>query len=245
MAIVLISDVHLCADRPAVTELFLSFLEETARTSEGLYILGDLFDGWVGDDAAEPEDKRVLAGLRVLTDAGVPLWVMQGNHDFLYGAGFAAETGCRFLPDPYLLDHGGRRTVLTHGDLLCTNDVAYQHFRKVVRDPLWQAKQLAEPPAVRRALAKNLLSLSHTHTAEKEDTTMAVSQATVASFLRDQAATRLIHGHTHRPAQHRFWLDGQEVDRIVLPHWDVDAHGNATGGYVRCTPETHEIILLL
>jgi UDP-2,3-diacylglucosamine hydrolase len=231
MAILFVSDLHLGAECPATTAAFLAFLVGPARQAEGLYILGDLFELWIGDDAPQPEDLPVLAALRELTDTGIPLQVMHGNRDFLYGERFATTTGCRLLLDPYLVDLYGTPTLLMHGDLLCTDDHDYQRFRRVVRDPHWQAAQLAQPAAIRLALARRLREQSHLHTAGKAEAIMDVNQATVEATLRTYSVFRLIHGHTHRVAHHRFLLDGQEAQRIVLPDW------YAGGGYLECTGE--------
>ncbi|CAK0769787.1 UDP-2,3-diacylglucosamine hydrolase [Gammaproteobacteria bacterium] len=238
MASLFVSDLHLCAEQPATTAAFLAFLAGPAQTAEELYILGDLFDRWIGDDAPQPEDQPVLAALRVLTDRGIPVWVMHGNHDFLYGARFSADTGCRLLPDPSVIDLYGTPTLLMHGDLLCSDDVAYQRFRKMVRDPAWQAEQLAKPVVVRQGLARDLQAQSRAHTTNKDQAIMDVSQAEVESVLRAHSVYQLIHGHTHRPAHHRFLLDGREAQRIVLPNWrtqgDAREKDNMRGGYLAC-----------
>ncbi len=252
MATLFVSDLHLSAERKPVTDSFLAFLAGIAREAEGLYILGDLFDRWLGDDAAQPEDRRVLTALRTLTASGVPLWVMSGNHDFLYSSRFASETGCELLPDPYVLDLYGTKTLLMHGDLLCTNDIPYQNFRKMVRDPAWQATQLAKPVAARLEMARELLSLSHIHTAAKDDATLAVNQDAVESRLRAYDAQLLIHGHTHRPNHHCFLLDGKEALRIVLPDWHMNESTGKTdketgyerGGYLRVTAHKRETLPL-
>ena len=250
MTTLFVSDLHLCAEHPAITESFLSFLAGPARQAEGLYILGDLFDRWIGDDAIQSADRIVLSALRTLVQSGVPLWIMPGNHDFLYGARFLAETGSQLLPDPYVFDRYGTPTLLMHGDLLCTQDVSYQTFRKMVRDPDWQAAQLAKPVAVRAEIARELLSLSRTHTTHKCDAIMQADQATIESFMRTHRVHRLIHGHTHRPACHHFLLDGHAAQRIVLPNWNTEYSANGEepkgtcgeGGYLRVSANRHELL---
>lgn len=239
MTSLFVSDIHLHAERPATTAAFLSFLSGPALVAKELYILGDLFDQWIGDDAPQPENRSVLTALRRLTDDGISVWVMHGNHDFFYGARFAADIGCQLLTDPYLMDLYGTPTLLMHGDLLCTNDVSYQKFRKQVRDPTWQAEQLAKPAAVRLALAREIQTQSHIHTAGKDKSIMDVNQSTVESILHAHGAYRLIHGHTHHPAYHDFPLNDKMARRIVLPDWlameDTKENNGSRGGYLECT----------
>ncbi|CAK0768459.1 UDP-2,3-diacylglucosamine hydrolase [Gammaproteobacteria bacterium] len=246
MAILFISDLHLRAAYPATTINFLAFLAGPARIAEELYILGDLFDLWIGDDAPQPEDQPVLTALRTLSDSGIPVSIMPGNHDFLYGSRFAEYVGCRLLSDPCVIDLHGTRTLLMHGDSLCTNDVSYQHFRTMVRNPVWQAEQLIMPAEARLLLAKDLQMRSRVQTMGKNKEMMDVNQSAVESALRVHAAYCLIHGHTHRPADYRFALNGQEARRIVLPNWraddDVRNNGKTQGGYLECTKKECRIL---
>jgi len=225
-----ISDLHLCAARSSAVEDFLAFLSGPARLAEKLYILGDLFEYWIGDDAPLPEYLPVLDGLRALTQSGVWLGIQPGNHDFLYGETFCAATGVHLLSDPWVIDVYGVRTLLMHGDLLCTEDVAYQRFRAMLRDPDWQAVQLAKPVSERIALAKTLQGQSRVHKVEKTEQLLDVHFPEVEARLRSTGALRLIHGHTHRPGKHAFLVDGQKVERIVLPGW----FGEQQGGYFEC-----------
>ncbi len=219
MSTLFISDLHLSGQRPAITELFLDFLRQRARSAEALYILGDLFEAWIGDDAVLPDYQPCVDALRTLADSGVPVYIMQGNRDFLLGEGFAAMSSATLLPDPSVIDLYGEPTLLMHGDTLCTDDVAYQQFRAMVRDPQWQAALLAKTPQERLAMAREYREISQAQTAQKAETIMDVNQEAVAAALREQGVHRLIHGHTHRPALHDFTLDNAPARRIVLGDW--------------------------
>lgn len=220
MATLFISDLHLSGERPRITQLFLSFLRDRARAAEALYILGDLFEAWIGDDAVLPEHRVVLEALHALADAGVPVLVMHGNRDFLLGPGFESMSGARLLAEPALVDLYGSPTLLMHGDTLCTDDEAYQKFRAMVRDPQWQADLMAKTPGERVALAQQYREMSAAETAQKTEDIMDVNQGAVERTLREHNVTQLIHGHTHRPAIHEFSLDDRRtVKRIVLGDW--------------------------
>jgi UDP-2,3-diacylglucosamine hydrolase len=214
-----ISDLHLDDARPQITELFARFLASEARDAEGLYILGDLFESWIGDDDDAALPARAAHALRALRDSGVPIHFMHGNRDFLLGADYAARAGMTLLADPTVIDLDGERTLLMHGDMLCTDDVEYQKFRMLVRDPAWQAQFLAKPLAERRAFAAQARGESRKQTAMKAAEIMDVNQAAVESAMRTHGVRRLIHGHTHRPATHRFAMDGTSAERIVLGDW--------------------------
>jgi len=219
MSILFISDLHLDPSRPDITETFLEFLSNEARTADGLYILGDFFEVWIGDDDPDPHHAQVMAGLRELTDAGVPAYFMHGNRDFLIGDGFARQTGCQLLADPTVIDLNGVPTLLMHGDTLCTDDVEYQQFRRVVRNPEMQRAFLAKSLEERRALAARARGESEASTQEKADAIMDVNQQAVENVMRKYGVTQLIHGHTHRPAIHRFTVDDLQMTRIVLGDW--------------------------
>jgi UDP-2,3-diacylglucosamine hydrolase len=231
-----ISDLHLSLDRPDTVDLFLRFLAGRARSAQRLYILGDLFDAWIGDDDDSPPGPAVRAGLRALTQTGTACLLLHGNRDFLIGRAFGRETGCTLLRDPATIDLDGTLTLLMHGDLLCTDDVAYQRFRRRMRNPLLQRIFLWKSLASRRAVAADYRSKSGAATAAKSEQIMDVNDQTVRTYLRRHGARTLIHGHTHRPADHRLTLDGREVARLVLAEWHPD-HGEvlvyADGGFRR------------
>jgi UDP-2,3-diacylglucosamine hydrolase len=215
-----IADLHLCAERPAINELFLHFLRASAADADALYILGDLFEYWIGDEAvAQREFAPLIEGLRELTDGGTPVYVVRGNRDFLLGAGFERASGCRLLPDPTCITFGGTRAVISHGDALCTGDLDYMHFRALVRHAEWQREFLAKSVEERMAIARSFREASKNSTAAKKPEIMDVAQTAVDSLLRRVGMRTLIHGHTHRPADHRFTLDGHAARRIVLGDW--------------------------
>lgn len=219
-----ISDLHLAPERPATVELFLGFLRGRARQAGSLYILGDLFDAWIGDDDDRPPYPEIRQSLRALTDAGTQCAIMHGNRDFLIGKHFTRETGCTLLKDPALLDLAGCPTLLMHGDLLCTDDLPYQRFRKRIRNPLVIQLFLWRSLARRRTMADGYRHRSGQAMAEKPIDIMDVNQTTVEDYMRRHGATHLIHGHTHRPAEHRFELDGRSAVRHVLAEWHKN-HG--------------------
>ena len=219
MTTLFISDLHLDPARPEITAQFLEFLAGEATTAEALYILGDLFEVWIGDDDPEPEKRRVVAGLRRLTDSGVPCFVMHGNRDFLLGPGFAADTGCRVLDDPTIVHLHGSRILTTHGDALCTDDVSYQRLRTTVRDRGWQAMFLALSVGQRLALATEARAGSKEHVARASEAIMDVNPDAVTRAMRAADVELLLHGHTHRPKVHDLIVDGRSAQRIVLGDW--------------------------
>ena len=220
MVTLFISDLHLSAERSAIIDLFRRFLRERAPRSDALYILGDLFEYWIGDDAiAHTGYVPVVSGLRALTDAGVPVFVMHGNRDFLLGRDFEVASGAQLLPDPTVIDLYGESVLLMHGDTLCTDDVAYQKFRVMVRDPDWTGRFLARSLAEREGIVRGLRETSKAAMATKDAEIMDVNQRTVDSAMREHRIQHLIHGHTHRPAQHEFQLNGTRARRTVLGDW--------------------------
>ncbi|MBV8877000.1 MAG: UDP-2,3-diacylglucosamine diphosphatase [Gammaproteobacteria bacterium] len=219
MARLFVSDVHLDAAAPQATEQFLSFLREQAAAAEALYILGDLFEAWVGDDDEEPGNERVCRALRELTSGGVACFALHGNRDFLLGAGFCARSGCRVLSDPVITQLDGERVLLTHGDALCTDDHPYQELRSMVRDRTWQQRFLALPRAHREQLADEARQGSRRHIARTVPDIMDVNGAAVAAAFRAARVQRIVHGHTHRPGVHRLEIDGTARERIVLGAW--------------------------
>lgn len=220
-----LSDLHLAPERASAVSAFRAFCEGPARAAAEVYILGDLFDWWVGDDQLrEPFASAIAATIRGLTQAGVPVYVARGNRDFLLGERFAAATGASLLPDRQLVDIDGTRTLVSHGDELCTGDVAYQQYRARIRDPQAQRRLLRLPLAVRRLIARWLRSKSRDANALKPESIMDVDAGSVAATLRDYGVTRLIHGHTHRPATHAIDVDGRACERIVLADWHDHGH---------------------
>jgi UDP-2,3-diacylglucosamine hydrolase len=214
-----VSDLHLDPGSPGASTQFAEFLLRIARAADALYILGDLFEAWIGDDDDEPYLQEVCAALSRLSGAGVACYVMHGNRDFLLGSGFQARTGCRLLEDPVIVDLYGERVLLTHGDLLCVGDSAYQRLRGVVRHRRWQRRFLRLPLAVRRTLAREARAGSSQHTRTTAAYIMDADDNAVRSVMRACGVHTLIHGHTHRPGVHAFDLDGVPARRIVLGAW--------------------------
>lgn len=214
-----ISDLHLDPDAPEITEQFLGFLEGEARRAEALYILGDLFEVWLGDDDPEPSKAAVKAALRRLTAAGVPCHLMHGNRDFLIGGDFCRDTGCRLLRDGATVDLYGEPVLLMHGDVLCTDDVGYQRLRRVVRNPLVQGIFRRLSLERRQSLAARLRAGSREHVMSTAPEIMDVNATAVAEAFRRSGVRTLVHGHTHRPAIHEVSLPDRAARRIVLGDW--------------------------
>lgn len=219
MTALFISDLHLHADRPSGIRQFLRFLQTDATEASALYILGDLFEAWIGDDDTDPPHAAIIAALAALSSAGVPCYFMHGNRDFLVGNRFAAETGCRLLEEWHVATIEGQRVLLTHGDLLCTDDTPYLALRATVRNPVWQKDFLSKPIGERRAIAEDLRRRSRTETAAKPAEIMDVNEAAVIAAMREHGVGLLLHGHTHRPCVHQLAVDGQPAVRIVLGAW--------------------------
>jgi UDP-2,3-diacylglucosamine hydrolase len=222
---IFISDLHLSPERPETVGLFLRFLSRRAPSAHGLYILGDLFDTWIGDDDDTPPYPAVITALRQLSDSGTRLYFQHGNRDFLVGRRFARASGCTLLRDPMRMDLCGTPTLLMHGDLLCTDDIAYQRFRRYARNPLLTRLFQLRSLEARRAIAADYRMRSGAATAAKPAEIMDVNQGAVERCLRRFGARQLIHGHTHRPARHDFLLDGAPATRWVLPEWQGDRGG--------------------
>ena len=220
MATLFIADLHLDPARPQITRLFESYLaSDEVRRADALYILGDLVEAWIGDDDDAELPRRIADATRGVSDAGVPVYFMVGNRDFLLGQTFARRAGMTLLDDGIVHDVQGRPTLLMHGDTLCTDDVAYQAVRRQVRTPEWQAQILSMPLEARRAFAAKARADSKAHTGSSAESIMDVNGDAVAEAMRGAGVTRLIHGHTHRPAVHEFELDGKAAQRIVLGDW--------------------------
>jgi UDP-2,3-diacylglucosamine hydrolase len=215
-----ISDLHLSEERPAANEQFIDFLEGKARSADALYILGDLFEYWIGDDDLAEPFNAVMAGmLRGVTGNGVPVYLMHGNRDFLMGERFCAATGAALLSDPSVHEIQGVQTLLAHGDTLCTDDVEYQAWRRIARSDAWQRDFLSKSREERRNTIMGLREKSKTVTQAKPAAIMDVNDAAVAQALRQHGVTRLVHGHTHRPGRHELTVDGRPAERWVLPDW--------------------------
>ncbi len=219
MATLFVSDLHLDDARPHIVADFERFCAGEARKADALYVLGDLFEAYVGDDDDAPLNARIADALRGTTDAGVPVRYLAGNRDFLLGEDYASRCGMELLSDGSVIDLCGTPTLILHGDVLCTDDTAYLEFRRQVRDPGWQAAFLARPLAERRAFAAQARDASRAHTSSTNMAIMDVSAAAVEGAMRNAGVARMIHGHTHRPAIHDFMLDGAPAQRIVLGDW--------------------------
>jgi UDP-2,3-diacylglucosamine hydrolase len=215
----LISDLHLDPAAPGIQRQFLEFLEGEARSASALYILGDLFEVWLGDDDPAPASRTIVQSLRALTDAGVTCFVMHGNRDFLIGQRFCRETGAQLIEDGTVVEIHGDRVLLLHGDVLCTDDVSYQRLRRIVRNPAVQWIFRHMSLARRRALAQKVREGSRMHVDTTEAQIMDVNAEAVANAFRESGVGTMIHGHTHRPAVHSLEVDGSPVQRIVLGDW--------------------------
>jgi len=231
MTTLFISDLHLSPTRPRIVEAFFGLLESEAAGADALYILGDLFEYWIGDDAAQPLGyEPVIRAIRGLSDAGIPVYFMRGNRDFLVGARFAADTGCQVLSDPTVIDLYGEPTLLMHGDFLCTDDIEHQKFRRMVDDPDWQRDFLAKPVETRMQMARDARVQSREHKDSVTMEIMDVNADAVHRAFENHGIRLLIHGHTHRPAIHDA---GDETGRrrIVLGDWYEHS------SILRCTPD--------
>ena len=232
-----ISDLHLCASRPRINQLFFDFLATTARSADRLYILGDFFEYWAGDDDIDdPFNRSIVDAVAALVSSGVSIFLMHGNRDFLIGEKFCHAAGVSLLQDPSMIELNGIRTLLMHGDTLCTDDVEYQKFRRQVRDPLWQKQFLSQPLAQRKAIIEDLRRRSETEKQTKSMEIMDVTPSSVEAVLREHSYPQLIHGHTHRPAKHIHHLDGNLCERWVLRDWYEG------GGYLRCDGSGNKVI---
>ncbi len=229
MSTLFISDLHLCSSRPEINRSFFSFLEREARHAEALYILGDLFEYWVGDDdLGDPFNASVAAALARLVGSGVPTYLMHGNRDFVIGEAFARASGVTLLPDPALLSLYGRSVLLMHGDTLCTLDQEYQAFRREARSETWIRDLLNQPLTQRKTAIEALRRRSEQEKRSKPAEIMDVAPAEVKATLRRHGYPRLIHGHTHRPARHVHRVDGHACERWVLADW------YKAGSYLAC-----------
>jgi UDP-2,3-diacylglucosamine hydrolase len=237
----LISDLHLSQERPHITDRFDEFLKGAARAAGALYILGDLFDYWIGDDelrppGADPVAGKVAAALRKLAQGGTTVYVMHGNRDFLLGGDFFSASGAQPLADPSVRVVGGVETLLMHGDTLCTDDLDYMAWRGTVRSPAWQAEFMATPIEERRARSRALRIESEARKRTKSAAIMDVNLEAVRETFRLHAVARLVHGHTHRAGHHELEIDGRRCERWVLPDW------YETGGYLQAEKGTARLV---
>lgn len=215
-----ISDLHLDETRPDITHAFLTLLKDLQGQASQLFILGDFFESWIGDDESTPLQHTISAALRALSNSGTELLLMHGNRDFLIGEQFARASGCHLLDDPSVILHGTERVLLMHGDSLCSHDANYMKFRATIRNPNFLAPFLKRPLEERRSTAAQLRAMSKQNNRQKAADIMDVNPDEIPQALRAANAHLLIHGHTHRPAIHRFELDGQPSARVVLGDWD-------------------------
>ncbi|MEP7155729.1 MAG: UDP-2,3-diacylglucosamine diphosphatase [Betaproteobacteria bacterium] len=231
MTTLFISDLHLCEERPSISALFAQFMNDIAPGAKALYILGDLFEHWLGDDQLDhdPLARDVASRLAKLAAEGTEIFFMHGNRDFVVGPRFASEAGLTLLADPTVITTGDDRFLLLHGDTLCTDDVAYQQFRKQVRNPAWQAVALAKPYAEREQIARSIRQRSDVEKSIKAEAIMDVNADAVSAAFAEHQYPIMIHGHTHRPAKHELIVDGQTCIRWVLQDW------HDFGGYLAMT----------
>jgi len=233
--ILFISDLHLDSAYPDIKQQFLQFIQKDARGSDALYILGDLFEVWLGDDDDNPDHQIIIQQIKELVDQGTPVYIQHGNRDFLLGKQFELHSGARLLPDPQLIDIYGQQALIMHGDLLCTDDTEYQQFRKMVRDPDWQAQTLQLSLEKRKQLAKSIRSQSQQKIKLKADDIMDVNQQAVEQTMSDYTCELLIHGHTHRPAIHKLNVNQVPATRIVLGDWYDQ------GSVLRCNKQGYKL----
>jgi UDP-2,3-diacylglucosamine hydrolase len=238
MTTLFISDLHLDASRPHITRQFLEFLEREAASAKALYILGDLFEAWIGDDVSDDVGDAVADGLAKLHSRGVPCFYIHGNRDFLIGDAYARRARMTLLPDPSIVEIAGKDVLLMHGDSLCTDDRAYQEFKAQVRDPSWQRQFFARSIREREQFAARARAESQRYTRSARDTLMDVNADAVVDILRHSGTLRLIHGHTHRPARHEIDVNAKTAERIVLGDWYEQ------GSVLRVAPDRIELTTL-
>lgn len=235
MTTLFISDLHLDDRRPETTTLLQKFLLEEAADADALYILGDLFEFWLGDDVPSQCSVAVARALSRLSANGVPCYFMHGNRDFLLQEIYAGQAGMKLLPEEHVIELYGERVLLMHGDSLCTDDIDYQQLRAVVRNPAWQQNTLSKTPQERLQMALQMREASAEHTGNKDMSIMDVNQDEVISAFERHDVLRLIHGHTHRPATHDLEVNGQSAQRIVLGDWYTQ------GSVLRVQPGRYEL----
>ncbi len=225
MSIYFISDLHLDANTPKATACFLHFLTQQAITADALYILGDLFEFWIGDDNNSDLAQQIRTALKTLTSSNVPVYFINGNRDFLIGKKFAAQTGITILPDPCMINVYGKPTLIMHGDLLCTDDQQYQRFRRIAHNPLLQRLFLLLPMRWREKIAATARQKSQQHTQNTDLRIQDVNPHAVTQTMVNHSVNQLIHGHTHRPAIHNIDINNNPAKRIVLNAWHEQGGG--------------------
>ena len=236
MATLFIADLHLQTEEPAITAGFLRFLQGEARHADALYILGDLFEAWIGDDDPNPLHREIASALKALVDSGVPCFFIHGNRDFLLGKRFARESGMILLAEETVLDLYGRRVLIMHGDTLCTDDTGYLAFRAKVHTPWIQTLFLALPLFIRSRIAAKMRAGSKAANSSKSMTIMDVNPQAVVSVMEKHQVQWLIHGHTHRPYMHDLTVNGKPAHRVVLGAWHTE------GSMIKVTPDGVELI---
>ena len=236
MATLFIADLHLQTEEPAITAGFLRFLRGEAKSADALYILGDLFEAWIGDDDPNPLHREMAAAIHALVDSGVPCYFIHGNRDFLIGKRYARESGMTLLPEEQVLDLYGRKVQIVHGDTLCTDDTGYLAFRAKVHTPWIQKVFLALPLFIRNRIAARMRAGSKAANSSKSMTIMDVNPQAVVRVMEKHDVQWLIHGHTHRPDVHSLIANGQPAHRVVLGAWHTE------GSMVKVTPEGVELI---
>jgi len=236
VATLFIADLHLHTEEPAITAGFLRFLRGEARSADALYILGDLFEAWIGDDSPEPLNREIAKEIKALVDSGVPCFFIHGNRDFLLGKRFAHESGMTLLPEEQCLDVYGRRVLIMHGDTLCTDDTGYLAFRAKVHQPWLQTLFLALPLFIRRRIAAKMRDDSKNANSHKSMEIMDVNAHAVVEVMEKHQVQWLIHGHTHRPAVHELTANGNPAFRVVLGAW------HSEGSMVKVTTDNVELI---
>ncbi|HED3880208.1 UDP-2%2C3-diacylglucosamine hydrolase [Enterobacter hormaechei] len=236
MATLFIADLHLQTEEPAITAGFLRFLRGEAKSADALYILGDLFEAWIGDDDPNPLHREMAAAIKALVDSGVPCYFIHGNRDFLIGQRYARESGMTLLPEEQVLDLYGRNILIMHGDTLCTDDTGYLAFRAKVHTPWIQKVFLALPLFIRNRIAARMRAGSKAANSSKSMTIMDVNPQAVVKIMEKHRVQWLIHGHTHRPDVHSLIANGEPAHRVVLGAW------HSEGSMVKVTPEGVELI---
>lgn len=226
-----ISDLHLQTEMPATAQAFFRFLQEQAVHAQQLYLLGDIFEYWAGDDDLTPFNQQVIAALRAVSERGVKTFWIAGNRDFLAGNAFAQACKLTILPDPFVVTIAQKRIVLTHGDALCTDDTSYMAFRAQVRQGDWQREFLVRPLEQRKAIIAGLRQGSRDAQKQKADYIMDANTQAIESLFATSGTSTMIHGHTHRPALHATEGNGVQRLRYVLPDWDCDTE-QKRGGWI-------------